>query len=113
MCCRLKGLVPEKSFSSGSGKQDVELVVPWAEEFLAEFCEANSVAVALEGRVRPDSVKWRPPEDSLLKLNTDASIDMLNPCVGLGMAIRDSRGWQLVPKSWEQSGCNIFCFNFN
>ncbi|KAK3212813.1 hypothetical protein Dsin_017519 [Dipteronia sinensis] len=83
-------------FVHGGRIQDMYQVVPWAEEFLAEFQDANSEAAKLVGRARPTGICWRPLEVGMLKLNTDVAIDVQNQRVGLGMVIRDDLGMVLA-----------------
>ncbi|KAL5787140.1 hypothetical protein ACOSP7_004089 [Xanthoceras sorbifolium] len=45
------------------------------------------------------SVKWRPPDPGLVKVNSDAAIDSSSCLVGFGLVVRDQLG-HVLGSSW-------------
>ncbi|KAK3204163.1 hypothetical protein Dsin_018209 [Dipteronia sinensis] len=37
-------------------------------------------------------LSWRPPDDGVIKVNTDAAVDSMNGKIGIGIIIRGSKG---------------------
>ncbi|KAK3188279.1 hypothetical protein Dsin_027840 [Dipteronia sinensis] len=76
----------------GVGWHGLETVVPWSEDFLADFMVVNGVFGIQREHVRQNEIKWHHPEVGFFNLNIDAAIDVQKWCVRLGMVVRDHFG---------------------
>ncbi|KAK0577426.1 hypothetical protein LWI29_032867 [Acer saccharum] len=54
----------------------MEDIVPWCDEFLVEYKDANANSEVGGDQVIHDHIKWNPPEEGFYKLNSDAALDV-------------------------------------
>ncbi|KAL5802996.1 hypothetical protein ACOSQ4_031301 [Xanthoceras sorbifolium] len=64
----------------------------WASSFLDEFGAVVEPA-KFPSVVRHKDVKWKPPNAGMFKINTDAGVDVSKGHIGIGVVIRDHRGF--------------------
>lgn len=69
----------------------------WAFSYLDSYRTTNA---KLEPRNRPQfPIRWMPPEEGFYKINTDASVSMVDLNAGLGIIIRDHQGQVLAAET--------------
>ncbi|KAK3194247.1 hypothetical protein Dsin_025557 [Dipteronia sinensis] len=74
-------------------------VAPWAADFLIDYRRANDVMQENVGMCLVDGAAWRPPDEGLFKMNTDAAINLATGRVGFGIVIRNIVGDVLASSS--------------
>ncbi|KAI9192797.1 hypothetical protein LWI28_027871 [Acer negundo] len=80
------------NYAHDGGRHELGTVVEWCERYLVEYGNAIGVVVVCDSVQVLEPARWVGPMVGMYKLNTDAAIGGLHPCVGVGMVIRDNMG---------------------
>ncbi|KAL5781633.1 hypothetical protein ACOSP7_006662 [Xanthoceras sorbifolium] len=78
----------------------VDEVVSWARLYLKDYHATNAQVVNSQ-QLSSRSVKWRPPDASAVKVNSDDAINSSNNLVGFGLVVRDHLG-HVLGSSWQK-----------
>ncbi|KAL5784558.1 hypothetical protein ACOSQ2_006950 [Xanthoceras sorbifolium] len=62
---------------------------------------ATNAQVVNSQQLSSRSVKWRPPDASAVKVNSDDAINSSNNLVGFGLVVRDHLG-HVLGSSWQK-----------
>ncbi|XP_043721243.1 uncharacterized protein LOC122668774 [Telopea speciosissima] len=76
-----------------SPQQVISMAEKAHQEFSSVVCKPPSVSVEVEERNFPSSLSWTPPNEPFLKINCDAAWVKNSGKGGLGIIIRDNRGF--------------------
>ncbi|KAK0571615.1 hypothetical protein LWI29_018896 [Acer saccharum] len=75
---------------------DFDNIVCWGSDFVEEWREAHGDDAHQSGSgsiaIADFKSVWKPPEDGIFKINTDAALDSLTRSMGFGIIIWDNSG---------------------